>query len=68
MSILIILSVICFICFSNLIFIIILSNFVFRFFVLFNKEFENKKINSNSKESNLVDVKNSLTYDPRFRQ
>lgn len=66
MTILILLSIICFICFLNLIFILVLSNFIFRFFILL-KNPENKENNSNLKEeSNLIDLKNSLSYDPRF--
>jgi hypothetical protein len=60
--IIVLLSICCFVSLSNLIFIVLLSNSIFR---LLAKKTENIPL-SDQENKGLVDVKNFPTYDPRF--
>jgi len=64
MTLYILMSICLFFSFLNFVFIIFLSNFIFRFFV--NSKPSTEKLPNNI-NSGLVDLKPTVTYDPRFK-
>lgn len=63
---LVLIGVICLVSFANLFFTVLLSNSMFR---IVASDSRRQRLNPKDPdtESGLVDVQNSLTYDPRFR-
>lgn len=71
MIIYILLSFCCLFCFLNFFFILFLSNALFRFLANLKDQIEPKKprpkINSTNDQKGLVEVREGMTYDARFR-
>lgn len=63
---LVLIGVICLVSFANLFFTVLLSNSMFRI-VASDSRRQRLKPKDPDTEGGLVDVQNSLTYDPRFR-